>query len=276
MNLLTKILNYTFKLNEDSQVSVKQLLLVFLLIVVIYFVLKFIKNVILKKRKTDDDKAKFKTLFIYGDVLIYTLILLIIFDSIGIKITGILTASAALLVGVGLALQTFFQDIISGVFILLDQTLRVGDVIEVDGKVAHITEIRLRTTRAKTLDNKVVIIPNHKYLINNLYNWTANNRNTRESVSISVAYGTDVKLVEELLLKIADSHPAILKTPLPKVLFLEFADSSLNFKIVFSVKASLEVEYIKSDIRFKIDSVFNEHHIKIPFPQREIYIHNEI
>ena len=92
----------------------------------------------------------------------------------GVDVTAIFAASAALLVGVGLALQTFFQDIISGIFILMDQSVHVGDIVEIDGKVGRVSEIKLRTTRAVTIDNKVLVIPNHKYLTSTLYNWTEN------------------------------------------------------------------------------------------------------
>ena len=105
-----------------------------------------------------------------------------------------------LLIGIGLALQTLFQDIISGVFILVDQSVHVGDIIEIDGKVGRVEEIKLRTTRAVTIDNKVLVIPNHLYLENSLYNWTQNGTTTRESVSVGVAYGSDVQLVKKIII----------------------------------------------------------------------------
>ncbi len=95
---------------------------------------------------------------------IYVTIVLLTFHALGVNLSGILAASAALLIGIGLALQTLFQDIISGVFILVDQTVHVGDIIEIEGKVGRVEEIKLRTTRAVTIDNKVLVIPNHLYL----------------------------------------------------------------------------------------------------------------
>ena len=100
-----------------------------------------------------------------------------------------------------------FQDIISGVFILIDQSVHVGDIIEIEGKVGRVEEIKLRTTRAVTIDNKVLVIPNHLYLTNSLYNWTQNGTLTRESVDVGVAYGSDVQLVRKLLLQAASTHP---------------------------------------------------------------------
>ena len=176
------------------------------------------------------------------------------------------------MVGIGLALQTLFQDIISGVFILVDQSLHVGDIIELEGKVGRVVEIKLRTTRAVTIDNKVLVIPNHLYLTNSLYNWTQNGTSTRESVTVGVAYGSDVQLVKRLLLQAATSHPNVLKTPEPSVLFTDFGDSALNFKVVFTLNDSFKAQFPSSDIRFEIDRLFREHNISIPFPQRDIHI----
>ena len=122
----------------------------------------------------EDDKVKFNVVFSYLRWLIYVIIFLVTLHTVGVNVTAVFAASAALLIGVGLALQTLFQDIISGVFILVDQSVHVGDIIEIDGKVGRVEEIKLRTTRAVTIDNKVMVIPNHLYLTNTLYNWTQN------------------------------------------------------------------------------------------------------
>jgi len=203
-------------------------------------------------------------------------VILITIDNMGVNVTAVLAASAALLVGIGLALQTFFQDIISGIFILIDQSVHVGDIIEIDGKVGRVVEIKLRTTRAVTIDNKVLVIPNHKYLTSILYNWTENGVKTRESVSVGVAYGSDVELVKELLLQAAKNHPKVLKHPPPLVLFMNFGDSSLNFKLIFTLNNSFEAVLTQSDIRFEINRLFKEHNITIPFPQRDVHLFNNI
>jgi small-conductance mechanosensitive channel len=187
-------------------------------------------------------------------------------------VTGVFAASAALLIGVALALQTLFQDIISGVFILVDQSVHVGDIIEIEGKVGRVDEIKLRTTRATTSDNKVLVIPNHLYLTNSLYNWTQNGVMTRESVSVGVAYGSDVQLVKKLLLQAVSNQPEVLATPEPAVLFMDFGDSSLNFKVVFTLADSFNARFPQSNIRFEIDRLFREHGVSIPFPQRDIHI----
>jgi small-conductance mechanosensitive channel len=191
----------------------------------------------------------------------------------GVNVTAVFAASAALLIGVGLALQTLFQDIISGIFILVDQSVHVGDIIELEGKVGRVLDIRLRTTRAVTVDNKVLVIPNHLYLTNILFNWTENGTETREFVDVGVAYGSDVELVKSILLDIAKAQPTVLKNPAPMVLFRDFADSSLSFRVAFTLIDSFDVRFTQSNIRFEIDKAFKQNNITIPFPQRDVHVY---
>ncbi|WP_147678574.1 mechanosensitive ion channel family protein [Algibacter pacificus] len=267
---------YTYTITDGSGVEtgvlkVKSILAVIIILITTTYFLRFARN-LLTRKLPKEDKAKFITVFSFARWLIYLIVLLVALDSIGINVTAVFAASAALLIGVGLALQTLFQDIISGIFILIDQSVHVGDIIEIEGKVGRVEEIKLRTTRAVTIDNRVLIIPNHLYLANSLYNWTQNGSTTREGVEIGVAYGSDVQLVKELLLQAATSHPLVMKYPAPLVYFLNFGDSALEFKVVFTLNDSFQSAIPKSDIRFEIDRLFRENNISIPFPQRDIHI----
>ncbi|MBO3116225.1 mechanosensitive ion channel [Winogradskyella sp. DF17] len=274
MQEIKDILNYTFHFSENISISVKGILFVSVVILITSIILKGIRRLITRNLPTDD-KAKFVSLFSYGKWVIYLIIFLITLNTIGVNVNSVLAASAALLIGIGLALQTFFQDIISGVFILLDQTVHVGDIIEIDGKVGRVEEIKLRTTRAVTIDNKVLVLPNHLYLTNSLFNWTQNGTLTRESVEVGVAYGSDVELVKKILLQVANENTDVLELPEPTVLFTDFGDSSLNFKLIFTLNDSFKAPFPKSDIRFAIDRLFRENNITIPFPQRDVHIFNQ-
>lgn len=261
--------------NLDFGDKIKISILDVLIVITVIFITSIILRIVLKlitRNLPEDDKGKFNVVYGYFRWLIYLIILLITLHSVGVNVTAVFAASAALLIGVGLALQTLFQDIISGVFILIDQSVHVGDIIEIEGKVGRVEEIKLRTTRAVTIDNKVLVIPNHLYLTNSLYNWTQNGTLTRESVSVGVAYGSDVALVKKLLLQAASTHEAVISIPEPTVLFTDFGDSSLNFKIVFTLADSFKAQFPKSDIRFEIERLFRENNITIPFPQRDVHI----
>lgn len=264
-------INLHIDFSDKISISILDVLVVITAIFITTIILRIALRII-TRHLPSEDKNKFNVVYGYFRWLIYLVIFLITLHSVGVNVTAVFAASAALLIGIGLALQTLFQDIISGVFILIDQSVHVGDIIEIDGKVGRVEEIKLRTTRAVTIDNKVLVIPNHLYLENSLYNWTQNGSTTRESVEVGVAYGSDVQLVKKLLIQAASTHQDVLSKPEPVVVFTGFGDSSLNFKIIFTINDSFKAQFPKSDIRFEIDKLFRENNISIPFPQRDIHI----
>ncbi|MGV6845089.1 MAG: mechanosensitive ion channel family protein [Lutibacter sp.] len=271
MNKIYDILNYTINISGDVKISVKGILILIFLFILTNYFLKGLKK-FTNKRLDEEDKEKFNALFSFVKYFVYILVTIIALDSFGIKISVLLAGSAALLVGLGLGLQTLFQDIISGIFILMDKTIHINDIIEVDDKIGKVFEINLRTTRALTVDDKVVIIPNHFFLTNKLYNWTQNGSLIIESVSVGVAYGSDVELVKKILIEVANANPQVSKIKKPTVLFTNFGDSALEFVLRFSTKKSFELPLIKSDLRFAINKEFKANNIQIPFPQRDIHI----
>ena len=272
-----EFLNYSLHIFTDSNgaktgdLKVKYILLLIVVLILTTYLLRWIKKII-TRNLPDDDKAKFKTVFTFARWVIYIIVFLVSISSLGLDVTPIFAASAALLIGVGLALQTLFQDIISGIFILVDQSVHVGDIIELEGKVGRVEEIKLRTTRAVTIDNKVLIIPNHLYLTNSLYNWTQNGSSTRETVDVGVAYGSDVELVKRLLIQAANSSKLVFKNPEPSVVFMNFGESSLDFRVAFTIEDSFNSRFPKSEIRFAIDRLFRENNVSIPFPQRDVHV----
>lgn len=271
MEKLKEILNYTFQLSDKVQISMKALLILILAFIITSLFLKLLRKIINKKLE-EEDRNKFKSIFSFLKYFIYIIVIIIALESLGVEVTVLLAGSAALLVGLGLGLQTLFQDIISGIFIFLDKTLLVNDIIEIDGKVGKVFEIRLRTTRAVTIENRVLIIPNHKFLKQSLYNWTQNGVLTTEVINVGVAYGSDVEKVKQLLIEVANEHPKVLKSKKPNVLFMDFGESALQFRLSFTINDSFSHLRIKSELRFAIDKKFREQHIKIPFPQRDVHI----
>ncbi|MCB0449801.1 mechanosensitive ion channel family protein [Mariniflexile maritimum] len=268
---ISAFLNNHVDITDNISISVKDVIIVITVIFITTLILRLVLR-ILTRKLPEDDKGKFNVVYGYFRWLVYLLILLFTLNALGVDVTSVLAASAAFMIGIGLALQTLFKDIISGVFILMDQTVHVGDIIELEGKVGRVVEIKLRTTRAVTIDNKMLVIPNHLYLENSLYNWTQNGADTRESVEVGVAYGSDVQLVKKLLIQAAASIPDVLQKDDISVRFTNFGESSLDFKVVFTLLDSFNANAIKSDLRFEIDRLFREHNINIPFPQRDIRI----
>ncbi|MBT8307450.1 MAG: mechanosensitive ion channel, partial [Maribacter sp.] len=257
--------------DKSVHITIGLLLTITIAFIITSFVLKWMRMIFTRKMN-QDDKLKFISVFKFIKYMAYVVVVLITVSMAGIDITILITASAALFVGLGLALQELFQDIIGGIFIITDKSLSVGDIIEVDGKVGKVFEIKLRTVRAITRDDKVVIIPNHKFISDTIYNYTQNHKTTREKIQVGVAYGSDVQLVKRVLEEIAQSQKGVLKNPKPFVLFEDFGDSALLFSLNFYINDSFIDPRIKSEVRYKINAKFREHGITIPFPQRDVHL----
>jgi len=266
--------NFGLHLGTDENpvdITVGTLLLVIIAFIIAGRLLKLGQKLV-SKRLPEDDRNKFNSIFTFLKYLIYVLVVIAVLNASGVDVTVFLTASAALFVGLGFALQTLFQDVLSGIFIILDQTLHIGDIVEFDdGKIGRVFDIKLRTTRAQTRDDKVIVIPNHKFLTEKVYNWTQNHKTTRESIKIGVGYESDTALVTQLLLDSLKNQENVLKNPKPFVLFEDFGAYSLDFGLYFFTSNSFGDPKIKSDVRFKINEAFKENNIEIPFPKRDIH-----
>ncbi|MBU2916306.1 mechanosensitive ion channel family protein [Reichenbachiella agariperforans] len=195
-------------------------------------------------------------------------------ETMGIKLTLLLAGSAALLVGLGLGIQQFFNDLVSGLVLLIEGTVTVGDIVELDGLVGKITEINMRTSSVATRDNIMIIVPNSKLVGDNVINWSHNREATRFHVEVGVAYGTDLNHAERLILQLALKNSYVAKKPEPFTRFIEFGDSSLNLEVYFWTRNMWEIEFVKSEIRKEIYAAFNRENITIPFPQRDIHVHS--
>ncbi|QLG46258.1 mechanosensitive ion channel family protein [Costertonia aggregata] len=258
---------------KSIHITIGLLLLLAAAFIMTSFVLKWLRHLFTRKMDSED-KLKFISVFKFIRYVAYLAAILVTMSAAGIDITILLTASAALFVGLGLALQELFQDIIGGIIIIVDKTLSVGDIVEVNGKVGKVFEIKLRTTRAITRDDKVIIIPNHKFISDLVFNYTQNHKTTRERVAVGVAYGSNVDLVTEILMDVVTHQKGVLKNPKPFVLFEDFGDSALLFSVNFFITDSFSDPRVKSAIRYAIDAKFRENNITIPFPQRDVHIYN--
>jgi small-conductance mechanosensitive channel len=256
--------------NNGIHLTFGLLILVSLALIATKFLMNWTRVFFTRKMDTEDT-MKFVTIFKYVKYLIYVGVILLTMSSAGIDITLLITASAALFVGIGLALQELFQDIIGGILIVVDKSLSVGDIVEVDDRIGKILEIRLRTTLAQTRDEKVMVIPNHKFMMETVFNYTQNHRITREAVRVGVAYGSDVELVTRLLLEAVGEEEGVLKQREPFVMFDDFGDSALLFSVHFFIDDAFMELRLKSRIRYRIDALFREHGVRIPFPQRDVH-----
>lgn len=271
LEAIQEILNYKLIDTESVDIRVRTIVVLLFVLAFTAVLLRFIRQIATRKLPLED-KNKFISFFQFIRYVVFAIVIIYTLHSTGVNMTPLLTASAALLVGLGFALQQLFQDVISGLLMIIDQSLHVGDIVEVDGKVGKVIEIKLRTTRIVTRNNRIMVIPNHKFMLETLFNWTQNDFTNREQVNVGVAYGSDVQLVKKILLECASESPDVLKEPAPVALFEDFADSSLNFSLYFYVDNGMNSPGIQSDLRFRIDAAFRANNISIPFPQRDVHI----
>jgi small-conductance mechanosensitive channel len=199
--------------------------------------------------------------------------------SVGIKILGfnvtlLVAGSAALMVGLGFGLQNIFSDIISGLFMLFERKVKVGDIMEVDSIVGKLQTINLRASVLLTRDGYNIIVPNHKFITENVINWTHQAFDRRFHLEVGVGYDSDIDLVTAVLTKCAIGQKEVLKAEehKPFVRLEEFGDSSLVFHLIFWTEDIFRVEQVKSELRYKIFKAFRENAIALPFPQRDIHI----
>lgn len=276
MEKLKEILDFQIFTYKDFIFSVKSVLVVIVAFAVTRLLLWGIKKIMF--RKSDMDFAKRGTLHSVYQILAYifwTITILLVMDSFGVKITVLLAGSAALLVGVGLGLQNTFNDFISGFILLFEGSIKVGDILEVDGDIIKIRKIGLRTSEAFNRDDIVVLIPNSIITTNKVINWSHQSKKTRFRIKVGVAYGSDIDLVEHLLLESAKEHPEVEDDGMIKARFVDFGNSSLDFELLFFSRNIFRIENVKSDIRKTINRKFIENKVTIPFPQMDLHFKSD-
>ncbi|MBI9040967.1 mechanosensitive ion channel domain-containing protein [Lutibacter sp.] len=224
-----------------------------------------------QQRKNNLDSGNTYAIFQIIKYLIWVIAFGFILEAIGIKVTVLIAGSAALLVGVGLGLQQTFNDIISGIILLSERSIKIDDILEIDGDILKIQEIGLRTSKGLNRDEISIIIPNSLITTNKVINWSHQSRQTRFKINVGVAYGSDVDLVEKVLTESAWEHPEVSDKNLINVRFLDFGDSCLQFQVIFFSKNIFRIERVKSDIRKVINKKFIENNITIPFPQMDLH-----
>lgn len=259
---LLSIANYSIK--------VYTLVIIVAILAITKFLLWLIKKALFRK-ESKLDTGSIYAIFQIIKYIVWVIAFGFVLESIGIKVTVLIAGSAALLVGIGLGLQQTFNDVISGVILLSERSIKVKDILEIDGDIVKIQEIGLRTSKGLNRDEISIIIPNSLITTSKVINWSHQSKQTRFKVNVGVAYGSDVDLVIKILLESAMEHPDINQKSLVDIRFLDFGNSSLDFQILFFSRNIFRIEKVKSDIRKIIYRKFSESGISIPFPQMDLH-----
>lgn len=262
---------------KDFDITIYEILIILLILIGTLFIIRIIRKVFkIREKKKEFDPGRSHAIQQILKYVLWIAAILISLETVGIKLTLLLAGSAALLVGLGLGLQQIFQDIMSGVAILFEGILKVGDVVEIrDDIVGRVVEIGLRTSKIETRDHIIMVIPNSKFVTDIVINWSHMEKKTRFHVDVGVAYGSDVEKVSNVLLQCAVDLQNISASPQPFVRFTDFGNSSLDFQLYFWSTETFRVEFIKSELRYKIDAAFRQNGIHIPYPQRDIHIRSD-
>lgn len=260
----------------NSTFTVRTLVLMVVSIVLLFLIAGLIKKVLIKRifpRYHLDIGVSLAIATIIKYVLVI-LGLFIIFQTTGIDLSALGLLFGALGVGIGFGLQNITNNFISGIIILFERPIKVGDRVELDDQLAgNISEISARATTLITNDNIAVIVPNSDFINQRVINWSHHNRNVRLNFPVGVSYKEDPEAIRKVLIEVAEQNPGVLKEPRPDVLFDEYADSSLNFILrIWTSEYSDKPKVLKSQLYYEIFRKFKENNIEIPYPQRDVHI----
>ena len=277
MEQLSKILEYELLILGDYKFRAYALILIFIIPIFTKLILFLLKKTLFRRHLTDkQDIGNTYALYQIIKYIIWIISIALIFQTIGIKLTVILAGSAALLVGIGLGLQQTFNDIVSGIILLSERSIRVGDILEIDGDIVKIQKIGLRTSNGTNRDEIAVIIPNSLITTNKVINWSHQSEQTRFKITVGVAYGSDIDLVLKVLEESASEHHDVSKIKAVEARILDFGNSSIDFQLLFFSTNIFRIEKVKSDIRRNINRKFAQNNITIPFPQMDLHFKSNL
>ncbi len=197
------------------------------------FLLRLLKRLLVDRETWKLAKGRRWAFFKIMKYVVWVIAAFVVMQSIGLQLSPLFNAMAALLIGLGVGAAPIFNDLISGIIIQFEGTIKIGDVIEVDGIVGIVTEINLRNSKVKTRDDIYMIMPNHKFVTEKAINWSLDKDDTRFRVAVGVSYGSDVNIVEKAMLECMSEQKGISNYPKPMVWFDDFGNSSLDFNCVF-------------------------------------------
>ncbi|MBL4568856.1 MAG: mechanosensitive ion channel [Flavobacteriaceae bacterium] len=277
METLNNFLEFEIFHFKEHSLTVFELVSVIAILLITRLILWLIRKALFRKTKFNKlDKGSSFALFQIIKYIIWIIAITFMLESIGVKVTILLAGSAALMVGIGLGLQQTFNDILSGVILLFEHSVKVGDILEIDGDRVIIQEIGLRTSKGMNVRQIIVIIPNSLITTNKVINWSHQTKKTLFSIEVGVAYGSNVDLVIKTLEESALEHSEVEKSSLIEARLVNFGNSSLDFKLLFFSEHVFYIEKLKSDIRKIISRKFDENKISIPYPQMDLHLKSKI
>ncbi len=278
INKITQILS--FKLFELKQTPVTVLSVVmFILVIAVFFIgSKLLNRVILRRvfgRFITDKGIQFTLLRIVHYLIMITGVV-VAFQFVGIDLAGLTVIFGLLSVGIGFGLQNITSNFISGLILLFERPIKVGDRVTVGDIEGDVTSINMRATTIQSLDNISIIVPNSEFISSTVTNWSYGDPKIRLRIEVGVSYSSDLDTVIKALTEVALEHPDVLKTPEPMVLLSGFGDSSWDMVLVVWLGTPKRYYLTRSEINCAIVKKFRDHRVEIPFPQRDLHIRSPL
>lgn len=257
-----------------TKISIINIVYLIIFLIIFTFVSRFIRET-LQKRIFPRTRLDIGARASLVNIVVYAFWILAIYTGInilGINLSSLTFMAGALGIGIGFGMQNIVNNFVSGIIILFDPSIQVGDMVQIGEDWGSVSRINIRTTIVQTFDNASLIIPNSEMLSNRITNWSFQDTKVRRQVDVGVAYGSDVQLVRKLLLAIAEEMPEVMDDPAPRVDFMDFGDSALIFRVRFWIASPDFWLTAPTEFRFKIDEVFKKQGIEIAFPQMDIHV----
>lgn len=270
-----ELLNYNLFALGDAKITPLSILYLVVFAFLLVYVSRKLRDLLISKllQRTSIDRGAQAAIGTIARYVILVVGFLIIIQSVGINLTTLNVLAGAVGVGVGFGLQNIANNFISGLIILFERPIKVGDRIEVDDINGEVIAIGARSTTIKTNDNITMIVPNSKFISENVTNWSFGDDIVRFRIPVGVSYDSDVDEVSNLLLAIAAENANVAKEPKPSVWLKEMGDNSINFELLAWSRTMLQRPgRFRSELNFAIMRKFREHGIEIPFPQRDLHI----
>lgn len=262
----------------DSQISLGTILYFIIGFIILSFLSKRFRNLLVNKvlLKANFERGARNSIGLIARVLFMFIGSIVIIQTAGIDMSSLSLLAGALGVGIGFGLQNITDNFISGIIILFEKPIKVGDRIVVGDTEGDVINISVRATTILTNENVSIIVPNSEFISSRVINWSHNDRNIRFDIPVGVSYNEDPAVIKKILLEVADINESVLKKPEPFVFFDEFGDSSLNFTLaVWTSKYTDKPRKLKTALYFEIFEKFKEKGIEIPFPQRDVHIKSQ-
>ncbi len=251
-------------------------LITFVCIVALVFLSERLFRHYLVRRVLQHTHLQASMQYAIGKIAGYVFILLgwyVALKLVGIDLSSLAFIAGAIGVGLGFGLQNIISNFVSGLILLAEQPIAIGDRVEMGEVAGLVTKISLRSTSIVTNDNITIIVPNSDFITQKITNWSYGDPTVRLRVPIGVAYGTDPDLVRRLLLEVAHGHPKVLREPPPDIFFIGFGDSSLNFELaVWTSEMTAKPRQFRSELNYAMEKKLRENQIEIPFPQRDLHL----